>query len=153
MNLYQFINAAECVTFNAVNDQVAFAATILIGNGKAGCERIQNNMSVSLHTLVSLYADGEEIIKQILNMSFDDFVSTHKEEVSQALQSFAYVTPAERWQYDDECATFKNNLPALLHFKKEHEDKHRKSYNHKIVLYAWKAAEIVQHLQSEEIAA
>ena len=65
--LYEFINMSDKITFNALNDDYARAATLLLGNGKAGCKK-QDGTSLS-YCMTAFHGEApEEIYQQIENM-------------------------------------------------------------------------------------
>jgi hypothetical protein len=131
MNVYNLITPSDPITFLAPNDQVAFMAAIIVGEGAAGCNRLADNGNIArkLPTLM-LFAskeDTQKIITDELGCGLGDFLQGDNEvAVALALESFAYGEFSDRKQFDAAVAAITD--PAKLEeFKKTHDDLKRSS--------------------------
>ena len=48
MNLYEFINISDTITFYAPDDDIAFAVAMYVGNGHSSCKRIEDGKSIEV---------------------------------------------------------------------------------------------------------
>jgi len=95
MNLYEFVNPSDEITFYAPDDDIAQAVTIYVGNGKAGL-RIKNDKREMLRTMFILGEIDPDIVDKLKIISkerIDEFLA--------ACHSFACCGFAERDIYDD----------------------------------------------------
>lgn len=97
MNLYKFIQPSDDITFYAEDDDVAFAATMIIGNGHCFAKRIGKNGEETDVEGTSFYIGKvpDEIIERLKNL-----LDTRKAEIFAAFKTFAVCSPGRRKEYD-----------------------------------------------------
>lgn len=136
MNLYEFITTADQITFYADNDKVALVVSLLIGNGAAFCKRCDDeNIKIPSNTVFNTNSAKE--IDDFLGQPLAEFIRDENNEIlmSNALNSFAYVSPDKRKSFDKELS--KHTTPRQINdFKTKHEDKKRISLQ-RYVNIAW----------------
>jgi len=147
MNIYEFVTPSDPVTFKAEDDNVATAVGAIVGGGKAGTGRCdENGDDVQLPTLTFFSADTMEMLSDFIGCDFEEFVKKEWDKIATACESFAYGTVASRKEYDTalECIT---DPEKREEFKKFHEDKNRTSVSG-WVCYAWQLAESIRKKNS-----
>ena len=97
MNLYEFVQPSDDITFYAPDDDVAFAATMIVGNAHCFANRVGWKGDKIPVEGTSLYLgkvpDGIiERLKRILD--------TRKPEVFAAFKTFAVCSPGCRKEFD-----------------------------------------------------
>jgi len=141
MNIYEFITPSDPITFKTEDDKVAFACALILGQGKAGCNRYdENNNKISLGTLL-MFASKEVIDKEIdekLGCELDDFIKNNKPEIKACFESFTYGGLEDRKTYDDAIEAI-TDPDKLKEFKSKHEDRNRTSLS-RWVQSAWNIA-------------
>lgn len=136
MKIYEFITPSDPITFKAKDDKIAFLVAVLLGNGKAGCTRLdENNNEVDLNTLLFISGGGEERMIMELGCKVEEFVGKNGEDIASAFESFSYGHLEDRKQYDDAIEAITDH-DKLEEFKKKHEDRNRSSLS-AWVKYAW----------------
>lgn len=142
MNIYELVTPSDPITFKAKDDKVAFTCALLLGRGKAGCHRRdENNNEVNLETLL-MFASEEMIdstIQEKLGCDIDAFIKSNKADVKACFQSFAYGSIEDRKTYDDAIEAI-TDPEKLKEFKSKHEDRNRTSMS-QWVQGAWDYAE------------
>lgn len=129
--LYEFINMSDKITFNALNDDYARAATLLLGNGKAGCKK-QDGTSLP-YCMTAFHGEApQEVYEQIKNM-----LKNKDKELINTLNSFAVCDFNEREIYENYTQNSTNKEKV-----QQWDDVHRTSMN-RFVNYARKLAENV----------
>ena len=118
MNLYEFINISDAITFYAPDDDIAFAVTLYVGSGKCSCERVETdgNKEVKDSTLY-LFGIPDEVLKR-----FEDIIHSRSKEVMEAAHTFACCKPSERDIFND----YTNNGTDKKKYDKW-DDAHRSS--------------------------
>lgn len=94
MQLYEFINMSDKITFYAKDDSIARAVTLLLGNGKAGCKKQGGEQLEHCFTAFGNPAP-DEVYEQIEN-----FVKDGNQDLIKALNSVACCDFDEREIYD-----------------------------------------------------
>lgn len=130
--LYEFINMSDKITFNALNDDYARAATLLLGNGKAGCKK-QDGTSLPYCMTVFHGEAPQEVYEQIKNM-----LKNKDKELINTLNSFAVCDFNEREIYENYTQNSTNKEKV-----QQWDDVHRTSTN-QFVNYARKLAENIK---------
>lgn len=103
MNLYEFVNPSDMITFYAVDDEIAQAVTIYIGSGKAML-RVQNDereMPPTTFLFTPMDPEVEARLKSVMEDRFDAFL--------EAAHSFACCSFSDREIYDDYTSNGKNS--------------------------------------------
>lgn len=97
MNLYRFIQPSDDITFHAEDDDVAFAATMIVGNGHCFADRIGENGEETAVEGTSFYIGKvpDEIIGRLKRL-----LDTRTPEIFAALQTFAVCPPERRREFD-----------------------------------------------------
>lgn len=137
MNIYEFITPSDPITFKSDDDKVAFACSLLLGNGQAGCEN--KSTGESLPTMLMFVADPNKEIEKFIGEDFKSFIHANKPKIKACFDSFAYGSVSERKTYDDALEAI-TDPEKLKEFKAKHEDKNRTSMS-KWVKGAWQYAE------------
>jgi hypothetical protein len=118
--IYEFITPSDEITFSAPSDPIAYACSLLLGRGKAGCTR-EDGHNIPCLLLFASEAKIEASVNENLGMSFKDFAEANSAEIADALDSFAYCGFHDRKQHDAAIAEITD--PAKLsEFKANHED-------------------------------
>lgn len=145
MNLYSFITPSDAINFKAENDKVAFAAAVILGNGKAGCKRDENGKEINLHTMLMFYNTEQiesTIKEQLGGVTIEEFLDNNYKAIAEAFDSFRYSrSESDRNRIDEEY----NNISdpnEKLEWKKRHEDEERSSLT-KWVQSAWNYANAI----------
>ena len=120
MNLYEFINISDTITFWASDDDVAIAAAAIVGNGHSGCDRIGDDGKKT--PILPMYILGgmpKETIEKVM-----DVAMIRREELKEAMRTFACCRPQDREAYDvyTENSTNQDRWDSW-------DDKHRTSLN------------------------
>lgn len=133
MNIYEFVTPSDPITFKTDDNKIAFACSILLGNGKAGCNNITTGDK--LNTFLMFSPNPEKDIEAILGCGLSDYLDKNVIKIADCFLSFAYGTPSERKTYDMACEAITDEN-KLIEFKKKHEDNERTSMS-KWVQSAW----------------
>lgn len=121
--IYKLITPSDPITFLADDPKIAIAASLLLGNGKAGCK---NEKGESLPTMYLFHPDPLPEIEKDLGCSLDSFLESNRHKLSECFLSFAYGDIEDRRQYDDAIQAITDPL-ELEKFKAKHEDRNRSS--------------------------
>lgn len=124
--IYEFITTGDAITFTSDSDKVAFACTVMVGHGKAGCKRYQGKVEVDIDGTVAATADPQRAIESRLGSTLNQFIKDNTAEMVRCLWSFAYGTKEQRVQYNQALEGLKDD-GARLEYKKVHENKNRTS--------------------------
>lgn len=97
MNLYRFIQPSDDITFYAADDDVAFAATMIIGKGHCFAKRIRDDGGEADVEGMAFYIGKipDEIIGRLKRL-----LDTRKAEIFAAFRTFAVCSPWCRTEYD-----------------------------------------------------
>ena len=98
MNLYEFINISDAITFYAPDDDVAFAVSMYVGDGKCSCNRIEKDGSKDVKDSAPYLFVGipDEVLKR-----FESIITTRAKDVMEAAHTFACCKPGERAIFDE----------------------------------------------------
>ena len=135
--IYNFITPSDPITFITHDPKVAFICALIMGNGKAGCQGEDGSDIPSL-----LFLAKAEEVNRIMDEQLGEpgvFIKEHLKEMVECFDSFAYVTIADRQQYDEALAAI-TDPGRLREFKARHENRQRTSM-YTWVSSAWKMAE------------
>jgi hypothetical protein len=146
--IYEFITPSDPITFLANNDKIAIAASIIMGEGKAGCN---DENGKSIPTMYLFHPDPLPEIEKDLELPFSDFIELNKKEISECLLSFSYTSIEDRKQYDDAIAAI-TDKKKLKVFKAKHEDRNRSSMS-KWVQSAWDYGDALIKQKKEKVSA
>jgi hypothetical protein len=135
--IYEFITPSDPITFKTEDDKIAYACSVLLGSGKAGCHNKDTN--VNLGTILMFDPDPDSTIKEFLGMDFEEFIEANKLSMAECFESFAYGRVGERKNYEDALVAITDPEKAK-EFKLKHEDRNRSSMS-KWVQSAWRIAE------------
>jgi hypothetical protein len=130
--IYEFITPSDPITFIANDDKVACVCSVLLGEGKAGCNREDGE---NIPSLWLFHPDPIPEIEKYLECSFGDFIKENKQAISECFKSFSYGHFNDRKQYDAAIEAI-TDPDKLAKFKNTHEDSNRSSMS-KWVAYAW----------------
>ncbi len=139
MNLYEFVTPSDAITFKAINDKVAYMVAILMGNGKAGCNKEGGE---SIPTMLMFDPTPEKTIDEYLGMQGSKFVKDNNDNIADSLLSFAYGTFASREVFDKAFAACASDEDRDK-FLKKHETKNRTSMS-QWVKAAWDAGKKIK---------
>ena len=138
---YEFITTGDEITFTTDSDKVAFACTVMLGKGKAGCKRYENPETIDLDAVVANTSDPNRAIESRLECSLKKFVQDNHKAMAECFHSFAYGTIQQRPQYDKTLEETQGPV-AKLKFKIDHENNNRTSLT-TWVLGAWELGEAI----------
>ena len=97
MNLYEFINISDSITFYAPDDDIAFAVAMYVGSGRCSCRRIEGGSDYSVKdSSPYLLRIPKEVLKR-----FDSIISSRSREVMESAHTFACCKPSERGIFDE----------------------------------------------------
>lgn len=135
MMIYEVINPSDMVTFLSDDDKIAYACTVLVGNGRYGCKNLETHESLPCLLLFVSAEEFEQLAADYLGEAFGSFIHNNREVIKGVLSSFSYCSAKDRRTYDDAISAITD--PAqLAAFKAKHDDKNRTSMN-QIVNRAW----------------
>lgn len=138
--IYEFITPSDPITFLAPDDKVAFVTALMVGSGKACCNR-EDGAQVDCCFLFSSEQEITEAIQRTLGCDLKCYLDEHREAIASALESFAYGKVADRHVHDAAVRALKKagDMECLQEFLAEHEDRLRSSMS-EWVAYAWDLA-------------
>lgn len=97
MNLYEFINISDAITFYAPDDDIAFAVALYVGGGKCSCKRIEPDGDKDVKdSNLYLFGIPDEVVKR-----YDEIITSRTKEVTESAHTFACCKPSERQIFDD----------------------------------------------------
>lgn len=97
MNLYEFVNISDAITFYAPDDDIAFATALYVGGGKCSCKRIENGNSHDVaDSSPYIFGIPDEVIKR-----FDEIITSRSKECVESAHTFACCKPSEREIFND----------------------------------------------------
>ena len=118
MNLYEFINISDAITFYAPDDDIAFAVALYVGNGQCHCKRIEPDGDKDVKDSdLYLFGIPDEVQKR-----FGEIITTRSKEFIEAAHTFACCKPSEREIFND----YTNNGTDKEKYEKW-DDAHRSS--------------------------
>ena len=121
MNLYEFINMSDTITFYAPDDDIAFAVTMYVGNGHSSCERLEDGKHIAVKDSIPYLFTK---IPAIILERFKTIITTRSTEVMESAHTFACCKPCERQIFDE----YTNNGSDKEKYDKW-DDTHRSSTN------------------------
>ncbi len=139
MNLYELVNPSDMTTFKAKDDKVACYCAVILGDGKYGCEKYNDQEQNNIPSLLLFDPDPGAAIEKYLQCSVREFAEKNRVEIVECFKSFAYGSLEDRKTYDDALKAI-TEINKLKEFKTKHEDRNRSSMN-TIVATAWQYAE------------
>ena len=139
---YEFITTGDAVTFIAPNDKIALACTIMVGEGKAGCQRYEGREIVDLEAMTANVTDPTRAIESRLQTTLKKFIQENSSEMVKCFYSFAYGTIDGRAKYDAAIAELRDPN-KLQEWKKVHEEANRTSLT-TTVLSAWELGDAIK---------
>ena len=97
MSLYRFIQPSDDITFYAEDDDIAFAATMIVGNAHCFANRVGEDGKETAVEGTALYLGKvpDEIIERL-----ERLLDTRKAEIFAAFKTFAVCSPGCRKEYD-----------------------------------------------------
>lgn len=120
MNLYEFINISDAITFYAPDDDIAFAVAMYVGNGKCSCERVDPDGNKDVKDSAPyLFGIPDEVLKR-----FEAIITSRSKECVESAHTFACCKPGEREIFND----YTNNGTDKAKYEKW-DDSHRTSLN------------------------
>ena len=139
---YEFITTGDAITFSTDSDKIAFACTVMLGHGKAGCKRYEGKVEVDIDGTVAATADPNRAIESRLGSSLNQFLKDNTTEMVKCFNSFAYGTKEQRPQYDQALEALKDPV-KWLEYRAKHESDNRTSLT-TWVIGAWELGEAIQ---------
>ena len=100
MKTYELINPSDKILFDAENNKIAFFCTMILSNGKFGCDEINGDYKSSLYILG---IDEETLIFEI-DMDIDSFIELYRDEINECFKSFRYVNERSSMNKIVDCA-------------------------------------------------
>lgn len=131
MNLYEFANFSDNVTFYAADDEIAKCATLLIGNGHCFCNRLNEDGSEGEQLDDTCFMFFDKVPDAVIKKSHQ-VIDCRPADLGTAMLSFAVCRKSEREIYDEYTS---NSTDAEK--KAKWDDKHRTSLTD-YCGYAWK---------------
>jgi hypothetical protein len=148
MNIYELITPSDSITFKTDDDKVAYSCALILGSGKAGCSRRdENNNEVSIPSLLLFDSEPETTIKEYLGETLDEFLDSHKQKIIDCFKSFAYGSIEDRKTYDDALEAITDD-EKRKEFQSKHEDRNRTSMS-RWVQGAWNIAKKLEEKMLE----
>lgn len=140
MMIYEFITPSDPITFLANDDKIAFACAIILGRGRAGCNRYdEEGKEINLQSMCMFAPDPFYHINATLKRELNDFIAENKQAIAEAFKTFSYGNITERIAYNEALAAIADP-EKLKEFKAKHEDRNRSSMS-QWVKSAWKIAD------------
>ena len=139
MHTYEFITPSDPITFKADDDKVAFACAVLLGDGKAGCHRMENGEQINIPSMLMFNPNAEKVMDDYVGGNFESWLKENKPKMCEAFNSFSYGGMEDRKQFDDAIEAITDPV-KLKEFKAKHEDRNRSSMS-QWVKYAWQLGE------------
>jgi len=134
---YELITPSDSITFLADSDKTAFICTVILSNGQAGCNRInEDGTQKTIPTILMFKQDADNFAIKYLDMPTHEYISKNTKLIKDCFLSFAYGSIKDRKIYDEAIKLLSDNQTKLNEFKKAHEDKNRSSMT-KWVQSAW----------------
>lgn len=97
MNLYEFINISDAITFYAPDDDIAFAVALYVGGGKCSCKRIEPDGDKDVKdSNLYLFGIPNEVVKK-----YDEIITSRSKECVESAHTFACCKPGEREIFND----------------------------------------------------
>ena len=141
--IYEFITPSDPITFLSDDDKVAFLCSVVLGNGKAGCKRIdENGKEIRLPSMLMFDSEPEKAIDDFLCEPLGSFFEKNKQKIKDCFDSFAYGTIEDRQKYDDALSAIADP-EKQKEFKLKHEDENRSSMS-QWVKGAWQSAKNIK---------
>lgn len=137
MNLYEFIQPSDAITFRASTDKVAYYCALLLGGGKAGIRRADGKEVES--PLLFLNSNAVEVAESYLGATISAFGKKNARDVVSCFRSFRYGSIDEAQTYEDAISAI-TDPEKLKDFKDKHEDRNRTSMS-RWVKGAWDYAD------------
>lgn len=142
-NIYEFVTPSDPITFLADDDKVAFVCSVMLGNGKAGCHRTdENGNEVRVNSMLMFDPKPDETIEAELGMKLDAFWELNKQKIKECFASFAYGNIEDRKTFDDAMEAI-TDVEKRKAFKAKHEDRNRSSMS-QWVKGAWQYADRIK---------
>ena len=136
MKTYEFVTPSDPITFKTDDDKIAFMCGLILGGGKAGVNRQDDDGDeINIPTLLIFHNDPQSVINDYLGMDSKEFVEQNRNKIADCFRSFAYGNFSDRKQFDDAVESITDPV-KLQEFKKKHEDRNRSSLS-EWVNYAW----------------
>lgn len=136
--IYEFITPSDPITFVSENDKIAFFCSLILGKGKAGMRK-ENDEEIEMSPMFLFHPDPLPIIENYLGCGIDEFGDQNSEAVSSCFLSFAYGSIEDRKIFDDAISAI-TDTEKLKDFKSKHEDRNRTSLS-QWVKAAWQYGE------------
>lgn len=138
MTIYEFVTPSDAITFKTDDEKIAYACTVILSEGKAGCK--DTTTGKSLPTMLFLSSNAMENIKAYLGMELPEYMDENKEKISACFKSFAYTTPSTRAAFDAALSSLTDEK-EVKKFLEKHEDK--RSSMSRWVKAAWQYGEVL----------
>lgn len=127
VHIYEFVTPSDPITFLANDDKVAFVCATLLGNGKAGCNRLdENGKEISINSMLMFDPNPKETIEKELGMKLENFWELNKLKIKACFASFSYGKIEDRRTFDDAMQAITDE-EKRKEFKAKHEDRNRSS--------------------------
>ena len=140
MDIYEFIQPNDPITFKTDDDKIAFACSVILGRGKTGCSRIdESGNEVDIPSILFLSDDPTHEMNKFVGGDFREFIIENDQAIKQCFSTFCYGSVEDRRTFDDACIAITDSA-NLVEFKEKHEDRNRSSMS-EWVKYAWKYAD------------
>jgi hypothetical protein len=137
--MYEFVTPSDKIVFNAENNAIALYCAVVLGNGKACCERSDGEKIPSMLMFVK---DAELLLKEYLGDNIETFGTINALQVAAAFRSFCYGTFASRKEFDLALAAI-TDPKKKKKFLAAHDNIRRTSMS-EWVTHAWKLADVYE---------
>ena len=138
---YEYITTGDAITFIAEDDQIAFACTVMVSQGRAVCKRYEGSETIDIDSNVAITSDPNRAIESRLEGSLNKFVQQNHSEMAKCFLSFAYGTVQQRPAYDEVIASTKDP-GQVKEFKQAHESDNRTSLTTSVIA-AWELGDAI----------
>ena len=145
---YELVTPSDTVTFAANDDLIAYAVTLIVGQGKAGITKLtdknldnQENFPYQPFIAFMNKHHSDMIIQDAFGCKLEEYVEDIevRKKIAECMNSFAYGDLESRIVFDEAMEAIDD--PAKREkFRKGHEDRNRTSMS-QIVKGAWDYAE------------
>jgi hypothetical protein len=146
--IYELVTPSDPITFRADRHDIAFAAAVILGRGKAGVTAEDRTDIPAMLWLCDEKTIDETIAKQTGGLGLAAFQRLNALELAACFESFSYGRTEDRRDYDAAIEAI-TDPEKLAEFKAKHDDNRRTSMS-EWVKAAWQLGERHRKLAADE---